>query len=1483
VFLRVLGTLVVETGPAGTAANPLRIPGAKERALLGRLLVVPGRAVPVDALVDDLWDGEPPPTARKSLQAHVVRLRTALEPERSKGSPGRYVVRRGDGYLVAVDATEVDASVVGTQAAAGRAAHAAGDATEARMHFATALDLWRGEPFADWRDASWTATERRRLAALHAGLVEGRVDADLALGRHRELVPELETLTTTDPLNEAWWARLMVALYRSDRQGDALATARRARTMLIEELGVEPGPLLRALEQDVLDQSDTLLAPGGVVTAVPRPRAGEPEACPYRGLIAYDVGDAALLHGRGATIRALVAKVRVNRLVVVSGPSGAGKSSLVRAGLLPRLAAGAMPGSETWRQVVVTPGRRPVDRLAPLLAEPGPAPVVLVVDQFEEVWTSGIEAGEREAFLAALLGLLEDDVAARVVLVARGDHLGRLAESPDLAEAATPGLMLVPPMTEAEVREAIETPAAVAGLEVEPDLTEAVLREVSGQAGILPLLSSALVGTWERRRGRTLTLAGYLESGGVTGALAGIAEAAMGELNEAERELARRLLVRLATSGEGGTVVRRRVALAELGLDDAARRQVLEVFVSARLLTVDADHVEVTHEAVFTAWPRLVAWLAEDAANRAVRAHLAPAAATWAADGRPDDQLYRGARLDAAQEWIGREDSDPTPEEAAFVAASTARSRAELEEARSRAEQERAGRRRVRRLAVVLAATAAVALAAGTLALGRQREASESAVRADAERLAAASTSVALLDVRMLLAAQAYRLRPTDQTQDALFSAALEGNAVLGIHRHAGVRKLGVGADAPDTVFEQDTRDVLAWRVGADAPRTLAGLGSQTGLPAGLDGSPAPSGPAAGLLAVVGSASVRELPTVRLVDDTGAVRWSLGERLLGGWPVSARFTAAGTEVVVEVLADRLAEKPEQRAFAVDVATGRIRRLPVAERFSGTLIAVGDWGVGTAPGGRVMINAGADRRAVFDLQSGKITVLDTDLADIGGEGDWMLAKGAFETSHSGAMAWYPLGSSTPTQRFVSHLGDLTALGSDLRSTVAVTGGSDRRIVVTGLVGTDQGPEWRQRQAFAGHDGQVRDIVVTADGARAYSAGSDDRIMAWDLTGRHSFAEAMGLIRAPGALATGSLSLGDPVRAGTAWVVPSLAHVPLDPEGSITISVLFVDAASRKLVQSVVVTPGPEGAFNGLSPAQAAVSPDGMLVAVGAYWTAGVVDVATHRVVARVRLPVPPERAGADPTDRVVATAWSGDGRRLFLGTGGGDERDTGHGALVAVDTASWQPDGRRLDLGAAVVKLAMRDDGRFLAAGLATGEVVVVDPARLEVVHRLRASGPVQAMAFSPDTGVLAAVGSGGALDVWNVASGTAAMPPQRMAAVGTSVQWLPGDVVAYGGADGRVILYDLRRRAPRGVAMPAFQDGASGDVHIAPVTQNRIELFAGVRAAGSPKDGSRYSLDPADWLQHVCRVVGRDLTREEWHRYLPEREYRPTCSDLNAR
>src|SRR4051794_40127759 len=339
VFLRVLGALSAEVGAPPV---PLQIPGAKERTMLGRLAVAGGRVVGVDALADDLWEGSPPATARKSLQAHVVRLRSALEPERPLGSPGRYVVRRGDGYALSMNPTEVDASLATAQAAAGRAA-LGHDPARARSLLLETEALWRGDPYADWPQAAWALAERQRLRAVRVAVRETRLDADLALGRHHEVVAELEGLLAEDPAHEGWATRLMLALYRSGRQADALAVARRVRRELAQEVGVDPSPALRQMEQAVLDHAEELQPrPRPIAAATPPASLPARDGCPYRGLAPYGEADADVFYGRGAANRALLARIAAAQLVVVSGPSGAGKSSLVLAGLLPALARGAV-------------------------------------------------------------------------------------------------------------------------------------------------------------------------------------------------------------------------------------------------------------------------------------------------------------------------------------------------------------------------------------------------------------------------------------------------------------------------------------------------------------------------------------------------------------------------------------------------------------------------------------------------------------------------------------------------------------------------------------------------------------------------------------------------------------------------------------------------------------------------------------------------------------------------------------------------------------------------------------------------------------------------------------------------------------------------------------------------------------------------------------------------------------------------------------
>ena len=279
----------------------------------------------------------------------------------------------------------------------------------------------------------------------------------------------------------------------------------------------------------------------------------------------------------------LVARLVGSTLIAVVGPSGSGKSSLIRAGLLPSLSGGALPGSERWPQVLMRPGERPLAELGRAVARVAPGEgerdgddplagslaslrpderLVLAVDQLEEIFTACRDEGERAAFTEALVAIAADpDQRALVVLGIRGDFYGRCAEYPELSAEMSANTMFVGPMRRDELRRAIELPARRAGLRVEPPLVSALIGDVADEPGGLPLLSTTLVELWEERSGRTLRRASYERSGGVSGAVARLAERAYRRLSAPQRERARAILLRL-TDAEQPVPVRRRVALS---------------------------------------------------------------------------------------------------------------------------------------------------------------------------------------------------------------------------------------------------------------------------------------------------------------------------------------------------------------------------------------------------------------------------------------------------------------------------------------------------------------------------------------------------------------------------------------------------------------------------------------------------------------------------------------------------------------------------------------------------------------------------------------------------------------------------------------------------------------------------------------------------------------------------------------------------------
>jgi hypothetical protein len=323
-----------------------------------------------------------------------------------------------------------------------------------------------------------------------------------------------------------------------------------------------------------------------------------------------------------------------------------------------------------------------------------------------------------------------------VVVAVRADYYGHCAAVPGLAGLLAANHVLVGPMDEDELRRAIELPARRAGLRLEPGLAEAMVEEVAQEPGGLSLLSTALLESWQRRSGRTLTVAAYQETGGVRGAVARLAERAWQQLDSEEQAAARRILLRLAGPGEGEAMVRRRVPLDEVSPSgDERARQVLDVLADHRLLTKGAASVEVAHEALLREWPRLRDWLEDDVQGRVLHRHLIGAAQEWAAGGRDPGELYRGARLTGALDWARDHDADLNQLEREFLDASRAAAEREVAEARRRAEREARTSRRLRGLLAGLAAVLAMALVAGGLALSLRGRAERQALVADAGRL----------------------------------------------------------------------------------------------------------------------------------------------------------------------------------------------------------------------------------------------------------------------------------------------------------------------------------------------------------------------------------------------------------------------------------------------------------------------------------------------------------------------------------------------------------------------------------------------------------------------------------------------------------------------------------------------------------------------------------------------------------------------------
>lgn len=1144
---------------------------------------------------------------------------------------------------------------------------------------------------------------------------------------------------------------------------------------------------------------------------------------PYRGLAAYQPEDAALFFGREQLTHELVARVAAGPTtpLVVIGSSGSGKSSLLRAGLTATLLA------RGGRVVVTTPGLDPSATLEQSTAGEALAPGdVVVVDQLEEVFAADPSSGGALSLIEALAALHGKGVV--VVLGLRADFFDRALEIELLARWLADNQMLVGPLSTEALRRVILEPARVAGVEVEDSLLEVLVSEATAgsssgsglEVGALPLLSHALYVTWLTAPGRRLMLAQYREVGGLAGAIAQTAEMVHAALTPEQLAIERGTLLRLVRVRDG--VADTRQPADRHGFAAPPESEVVAAYVEARLLTSDRGQLQLAHEALLTAWPRLRSWLEADRDGLRTHGRLTEATQHWIDSHRDPELLYRGSTLDAAATWVFGSD----------VAPSLSATQWEFLDQSQAAEARRTATRRrsTRRLRLLAAGFAVLALSTGglaTVSVAQTRTVAHARDLAISRQLAVTAQSLGTTDTALAgqVAVAAYLTADTVEARTALLSATGRSPVSRLAQIDGVINSLDVSPDGASVAVATETGNLLIWSTGAN-PHQITALPGTDGplyrVRFSADGT---------LLAASGDKG--QLGVWRVSDPAHPVPVDVEGADVGSTLYGVTFSADGA-LLVAAAADGTVHLWHTRQ---DGTFGHVAALPA---FKGTTQAVA-----LDPTGTVLAAAGSDGLialwnvtdpsrpaalgAPFPAADSKITSLDFSPTGT------VLAAGSID---SFVHLWDLATPTTPVAglKLAGPASWVNNVTFNRDGSLLAAASSDKRLWVwnaaTGSV----------TQSLAHPTTLIADAWAP-DGKSLYSAGADGLVREWTYPG----ATLSGFSSVPGQgvfghnlLATSTTDgirlwdTTDPNRPALLSLTPPPGKARLD--GAIDISVEL----------SLAVAGDTSGALH--------------------FWD--ISDPAHPRYLKSVQA----------HSDWVDAVSFDHTGTRLAV--------SSDDASITLWDLSQGVPDAptsRRSNLGGFVYTVGFSPDGKTLVASVLTGEVLLLDVHDLTEPRPIGTpltgpTGYVYSAAFSPDGRTIAASGNDKSIWLWDVTDAAKPTP------LGSPLLWADGYAtninfspdaryLAAGMTDGTVRLWDLTNRAAP--ERRASLEGIPGTVYGVQFSPDGQYLSA----AGADKTVRIWSTALPQARAKVCESATRGLamTRNEWARIAGDVTLPATC------